>query len=456
MTKVAIPSAPSELEELLNDKAKVGELLQNGQFGDVVKAYAANVREKDQELTEQIKAQVQIGLADMLKENQTTRVPGTPGNKYADRPQAKTQAAVKNGLYNEKAPGAALDDHYAGLADYFRTISPMAASFQDSEELGKRLTAARKVQNSYGSVVPADGGFLIPEQLRSDLLMIALEKAIIRPRATVIPMESLRTLIPAVDSTSNASSVFGGVVAYWTEESAALTESQATFARIALEAKKLTALAIAPNELVADSTAFNAFIQSAMPQALAYYEDVAFISGTGVGEPLGILNAPAKVTTTAESGQGAGTIVWENILKMYARMLPSSLGNAVWLVNQEVFPQLATMALSVGTGGAPVWLPDGTGAPTLTLLGRPVIVTEKMSALGTEGDIVFADLSYYLIGDRQAVQVAASSDYRFGNDQTAYRVIERVDGRPWLNTAITPRNGSSTLSPIVTLSSTRT
>jgi hypothetical protein len=54
------------------------------------------------------------------------------------------------------------------------------------------------------------------------------------------------------------------------------------------------------------------------------------------------------------------------------------------------------------------------------------------------------------------MQVASSSEYKFGNDLTAYRVIERVDGRPWLQSAITPKNGGPTLSPFVQLSSTRT
>jgi HK97 family phage major capsid protein len=146
------------------------------------------------------------------------------------------------------------------------------------------------------------------------------------------------------------------------------------------------------------------------------------------------------VQVTKESGQTAATIVWENIVKMYARMLPTSLKNAVWIASIDSFPELATMALSVGTGGGPIWIgsyggPNGTDVPPMTILGRPVLFTEKVSALGTTGDINFVDLSYYLIGDRQSVEVAASEQAFFQNDVTAYRIIERVDGRPWLQTA---------------------
>jgi HK97 family phage major capsid protein len=145
---------------------------------------------------------------------------------------------------------------------------------------------------------------------------------------------------------------------------------------------------------------------------------------------------------------------------MYARMLPTSLNKAVWIASIDTFPQLATMALSVGTGGGPVWIGNfaggngGMDTPPVSILGRPVIFTEKTPALGTTGDIDFVDPSYYLIGDRQQMQSMVSEHYLFANDKTAYRVIERLDGRPWLQSAITPHNNSSsTLTAFVQLAS---
>jgi len=182
---------------------------------------------------------------------------------------------------------------------------------------------------------------------------------------------------------------------------------------------------------------------------LAWYEDVAFISGSGVGEPLGFIACPAMVQVAKETGQAAATILWENIVKMYARMLPASLGRAVWIASIDTFPELATMALSVGTGGSAIWLNNGQAGPPMTILGRPVIFTEKTSVLGTAGDINFVDLGYYLIGDRQAMQASSSEHYKFQNDKTVYRIIERLDGRPWLQSSITPKNGAGNLSPFV-------
>jgi HK97 family phage major capsid protein len=284
------------------------------------------------------------------------------------------------------------------------------------------------------------------------MLRVALEKALVRGRARVVPMETLTVPFPMIDTTSNASNIYGGVTAYWTEEAASLTDSSPTFGRVKLEAKKLTAYSEIPNELFSDSIiSLEMFINEIFPEAIAWFEDLAFIGGSGVGEPLGFLNATATVNVTKETGQAASTLVWENIVKMYARMLPSSLDSAVWIAHIDTFPELATMALSVGTGGSAIWLNNGVQGPPMTILGRPVLFTEKVNSVGTAGDINFVDLSYYLIGDRQAIQADTSPHYRFQNDQTTVRFIERVDGRPWIQNAITPNQGSNTLSPFVAL-----
>jgi HK97 family phage major capsid protein len=92
-----------------------------------------------------------------------------------------------------------------------------------------------------------------------------------------------------------------------------------------------------------------------------------------------------------------------------------------------------------------------SGAPTMAILGRPLIITEKAQALNTQADLSFIDFSHYLVGDRQAISIDSSEHSRFMNDETELRIIERVDGRPWLQSAITPKNGTATLSPYVVL-----
>jgi HK97 family phage major capsid protein len=457
VTITAIPTAPAELEEMLNDGTRMKNVLADGQFPEFIKKYQASVATKAPDITAEVREQIQLGFAEWMKASGAVDAPPvdmTPGPQATPRVEG-FQTSAQKALNNKRAPGRRTEGIFSDSAEFFQaTHHDMGKVARNPELLAKRQQL-ETLMNSFGSEVPADGGFLIPETLRSSILQVALESAVVRPRAQVIPMESLKVPIPSLDSTSNASSVFGGVVCYWTEEAAALTESQASFGRVVLEAKKLTGYAEIPNELLADAPAFSAFFDAIFPKAIAWFEDVAFMTGTGTGEPLGFINCPAAVSVSAEVGQPPATIVWENIVKMFSRMLPSSLGNAVWIASPDTFPQLATMALSVGTGGSAVWLGNmqspGSAAPPISILGRPVFFTEKASQLGTTGDISFVDLSYYLIGDRQMMQSSSSSEFKFSTDKTAFRIIERLDGRPWLASAITPKNSGPTLSPFVQL-----
>src|SRR5262249_39146975 len=138
--------------------------------------------------------------------------------------------------------------------------------------------------------------FLIPEILRAELLRVALEKAIARSRARIIPMDSLTVPFPTVDSTSNVSSIFGGVVGFWTEEGATLTESQPGFGQMELRAQQRSLSPEVPNDLISDAQrSIAGFIGDSLPEAIAWSEDVACRVRTGAGPPLGWLNAEFSI-----------------------------------------------------------------------------------------------------------------------------------------------------------------
>jgi HK97 family phage major capsid protein len=438
IAKDAIPETPEELAELLGDDKRIQAVFADPETrADFLAKYVRSVNKARPDIKRMIDDGIQKGMKAFMIENGVNRPDVTANVK--ELPQ-------KGAAYNKRAIGAKLDKEFEDWPEFLMSI------FHKNLEGEERW---RKIRNDYSSIQPASGGFLVPEVLRSELLKVALETAIVRPRARVIPMDSARVPFPTIDDTTHASNVYGGVTGYWTEESGSITESEATFGTVMLSARKLAAYCEVPNELLQDSIiSFAAFINDILPSAIAWFEDTAFTTGSGVGQPLGVLEADALVTVAKETGQVADTIVWENLVKMYSRMLPASLGSAVWIANNDCFPELATMALSVGTGGGAIWLNNGVAGPPATILGRPLILTEKVPTIGGGGsgkDISFIDFGYYLVGDRMEMRAESSPHIKFQNDQTAYRVIERIDGRPWLQSAITPQNGTNTLSPYVTL-----
>ncbi len=449
MTDMLIPTDATELEEMLADPGQMSDLFNedgtpNERFGEFTTNYARAVLDKDRGIAQQIRDETQKVLADMLRDNGTE----LPTDLRPPQPAIGPRDVVdkRHKLNDPKAMGAPLNGMFDNVAEFFQTVWFKNAEFPEYAE------NRTKLRNAFQSDVPAAGGFLVPEEFRAELLRVALETSIVRPRARTIPMGSAKVAIPSIDDTTHATTAYGGITASWSEEGATLTSTEPTFGRTVLDAKKLTAYAVAPNELLADSAiSFQAMVEDLYPEVIAFFEDVAYCTGSGAGEPQGFTNAAAEIAVAKETGQAADTIVWENIVKMYARQLPGSLGRAVWVANIDTFPELATMALSVGTGGSAIWLNQGAEGPPMTILGRPVIFTEKVPTVGDVNDINFVDFGFYLIGDRQAMSVSSSEHVAFASDSTAFRIIQRVDGRPWINSAITPNQGSNTLSPFVTL-----
>lgn len=464
MDGVAVPTKPEELKEFLMDGAKVKAVLGDDPAGNLFKVitnYAAAQQGPGTDLHKLVNEQVTKVLAQQLQDMGADGKDTTFAKVSAEMqrlnlsPQDGGSAKAGNALfsyrqgaaYNRAAVGASHDNVVASFAEICR------AGWRKQSDPGL-VAKGLALRNALSSVSPSDGGLLIPEAFRSALMQMALERSVVRQRATVIPMDTLRVSIPFVDSTSNVSSVMGGMIGYWAEEGSSFTDSSAKFGAVRLEANKLTGYSAIPNELFQDSgVALQAFIGQNWPLAMSWFEDVAFNTGNGVGQPLGWQDAgnTALIPVLARGGQDAATIIWENIVDMYSRMLPSSLSSGVWIGSPAIIPQLYTMALSVGTGGAPIFMMNGAQGAPMTILGQPLVITEKAGNLGSQSDLSFVDLSYYLIGDRQAMSLDASDQYLFGSDKTAVRVVQRVDGRPWVQSPLTPAYNGSTLSPFVTL-----
>jgi len=308
--------------------------------------------------------------------------------------------------------------------------------------------------------VPAEGGFLVQTDVITELLKKTFEAAILgsRVRKVTVGANSNGLVLKTVDETSRATgSRWGGVKAYWAAEAGAKTASMPKFGELELKLKKIIGLCYTTDELLQDAAALEAIISQAFSEEFSWMIDESIFTGTGVGQPLGILNSPSLVTVAKEAGQPAATILYQNIMKMYSRMWGRSRPSGIWLINQDIEPQLHAMAMAVGAGGVPVYMPAGglSASPYGKLYGLPVIPNEHSETLGTVGDIVFADMSQYIMIDKGGagggIQTASSIHVKFLYDETAFRFVLRVDGQPLWSTTLTPAKGANTLSPFVAL-----
>ena len=307
-----------------------------------------------------------------------------------------------------------------------------------------------KLFNATGlnETTPSDGGFLVQSDFSSEMLKDVFETGILASRCKRIQISgnanSLK--INGVDETSRASTRYGGISGYWKNEAALKTATKPAFRQIELNLHKLIGACYATDELLDDAAALESVIREGFVSEFGFLLDDAIVNGTGAGQPLGYLNGGSLVSVAKETGQSAATVVAENVINMYSRLFAASRPNAVWLINQNIEPQLFTMSLAVGTGGIPIYMPAGglSAQPYGTLFGRPVIPIEQAATLGTLGDITLCDLSKgYLLAEKGGIKSDMSIHVQFLYDESVFRFVMRCDGQPVRSTVLTPYKGGS-------------
>jgi HK97 family phage major capsid protein len=289
------------------------------------------------------------------------------------------------------------------------------------------------------------GGFLVPTQFRPELLAVDPQAAIFRPRATPIPAgdppDSAVTM-PALNQTG-ALGVFSGVTVTWIGEGGAKPEAEPSFLEVTLEPQEVAAHTWLTDKLLRNSEAAATVVQRLLRQAIMAAEDWQFLRGAGVGTPRGIIGHPATIN---QARAGAGAIVYADLVAMYSQVMMG--GPLVWIGSPTTLPQLTTM---VDAAGGLIWQPNAREGAPGTIMGFPFLINQRSPVLGAVGDLMLADLSYYLIKDGSGPYIDMSPHVRFLQNQTAIKAFWNVDGQPWLTGPMTLEDGVTQTSPFVAL-----
>ncbi len=240
--------------------------------------------------------------------------------------------------------------------------------------------------------IPSDGGFLVQTDFAAELIKRVYETGQVVSRARRIPISGTANglKLNAVAETSRAAgSRWGGILGYWLSEAGTKTASAPKFRQMELSLKKLIGLCYATDELLQDAAALEGVIMQGFREEFGFLLDDALINGTGVGQPLGIMNSACRVAVTRNT---AAHVYSQDIINLWSRGYARSRPNFVWFINQDIEPELFQMNMggsgtAVSIGGAGVnqaYLPPGglSGQPYGTLMGRPVIPIEQCQTLG--------------------------------------------------------------------------
>ena len=270
-----------------------------------------------------------------------------------------------------------------------------------------------------------EGGYLVPDEFEKTLIEALEEENIFRKLATVIKTSSGDRKIPVVASKGSAS---------WVDEEGLIPESDDSFGQVSIGAYKLGTLIKVSNELLNDSV-FNleAYISKEFGRRCGAKEEDAFFNGDGTGKPTGILDATYGAITGVTT-DAVDKITADEIIDLFYSLKAPYRKRAVWVLNDSTVK--AIRKLKDGNGNY-LWQPALTEGTPDTILGRPVYTSAYMPSIAAGArTVIFGDLSYYWVADRQGRTFKKLSELYATTDQTGFMATQRVDGKLILREAV--------------------
>lgn len=296
--------------------------------------------------------------------------------------------------------------------------------------------------------VASDGGGFVQTDFATDMIHKGFNNSAILPKTQrrVLTGNSNSIEIYGIDEDSRVNgSRNGGVVVYTKAELEQYTSSKAKFKGFEIKVNKLTGLLFLSDEIMEDAGFLEGEVSDLFSAEFDFKVQDLLINGSGVGEPLGIMNADCLVSVTKDTSQTADTISATNVDKMIARI---SGGKAEFFGNRDIYPQLAALYRTIDSNNVtPMY--KATGLNTGLLNGVPTTFIEQAPTLGDAGDLMLCDWSQYVTATKGGFKKAESMHFKFDYGQKAIRFTLRFDGQPRWRSALTPYKGSATTSPFV-------
>jgi HK97 family phage major capsid protein/HK97 family phage prohead protease len=235
----------------------------------------------------------------------------------------------------------------------------------------------------------------------------------------------------------------------WTAENAPKPSTDQTFGQLAVNIFTLAGISKISNQLLEDSTpAVDQIVRADLGRLLGQAEDIAFLVGTGAGQPTGILNTAGILS----GALGAATIA-DAIASAIAAIQANYFGDPEAIVinpkhlnvmrtakdsnNRYIFEPAffmgnspvnrAFMENSGNLGGGFTGFPS-QGGPQGTVWGLPLYADANLPAPTNLGNIIVGAFSEAYVLERTGVTIDVSSEAgtSFEQNQTWFRGEERL------------------------------
>ncbi|WP_299692732.1 phage major capsid protein [uncultured Tateyamaria sp.] len=322
-----------------------------------------------------------------------------------DDPTTKAQKAATGGANDMALDASELDtelkkanERIADLEAKFDAVPAKAKAdetpvevkaFENFARHGKEGMAADEIK-ALNSGTDAQGGFLVPEDFRAELIRDLTEVSPMRQVARVTTTGRDELVLP-----KRLTKLAGG----WTAELADRTESEPTYGQIKIPVHEIGVFTAISNMNLEDS-AFDmqAELTADFAESFGEIESNAFIVGDGVGKPKGILDS-ADIPTVNTAA--AGVIDGDDLIGLFYSLKASYRNSGAWMMNSQT---LAAVRKLKTAGGDYIWRESLADGQPATILGRPVYEAPDMPD-----------------------PIANAKAVAFGDFSRAYRIVTRLD-----------------------------
>jgi HK97 family phage major capsid protein len=357
---------------------------------------------------------------------------------------------------NTTAPGEPAVRSFENLGQFMATVrfnpndQRLSGLYNDEAGAEAYESMSEEMRAEMRMDVGASGGFMIPREFRETMLSVETPgTAPIRSGATVISADADHpdngVTIPALDQSGNAAGhQYGGITVSWVAEGGQKPLTDAKLKQVDIDTFEVAGYIIVTDKLLRNWRGADAFLRTQFGLAIRESGEAAFLRGDGVGKPTGIIGHPSTIIVPRAV---AAKFSYIDAVNMLAKFRLNNGGSAFWEMPQSVLPQLLTMQ---DPSGKYIWQANAVGGFAGTLLGYPVKWNATSPALGTSGDVMLIDASFYVIKDGSGPFVAASEHVLFTQNKTVLKAFWNVGGKPWL-TAPHYDAGGYTISPFVQL-----
>ena len=295
------------------------------------------------------------------------------------------------------------------------------ASAEYKQAFWKAMRNKFDIQNALQIGTDSEGGYLVPDEFEKTLISSLEDENLMRQIANVISTSFGDKKIPVVASKGTA---------VWSDEEAAMHESDDAFGVVTLGAHKLSTMIKVSEELLNDSV-FNleSYIAKEFARRIGRAEEEAFIGGNGTGKPTGVIGSGEVGVTTA-----GASITMDEVIDLYHSLREPYRRSAIFITNDATIKALRK--LKDGSGQY-LWQPSVQAGQPDTILNKPVRTSGYVPTISAAAKVIaFGDFKYYWIADRQGRSFQRLNELYAANGQVGFRATQRVDGKLTLGEAV--------------------